>query len=1253
MGEKRVKGKAIPKHETEADWLQSAYIPEQGEIVVYDADATHTKARQKIGDGIKTVKDLPFSGVDLEEAQDLIVPRMRLTDPFVDHDRTYYIKGQVNTSITPAKIEGYVPLMVRAKSLSSMSPWSYIDAEGKWIKEPDNVKLDGMLDVPKVVQQEIINKKLISFSVEGRHGSSEDSYVVKAYASEPVPEDIAITIKVQKTDIIEGWGDTTTCDAIIPKGKSESDWYYVYLGWVGSMPEWHCEVTNPVKKEYETSTEYYTTWNTVSGALLYEYITGEVKPYKTSSGNPISFSNTYNRAYVEMSKDRGVYTRYALTGAEAPPDPDPEDFAVNTTMDSIPLRNKDGFVRVPKSSHGADQPNTYGLDEESRVMSKKYIDTGLKNVLDKINDINVEGDPIGEVTGTGINWSKTEQACLPGRGLYYQIRNDKVLSDNRLIAYINECLKNTANGITASGSGNNFSKFESDRVGVISSPTTSSIKLFIPQGVTNFATPRLAFDHSEDTWYNQEYKKRVYEFDMLYTATAKNKNKFEWVWGWYPAQNPSKDLPTDAIRLFIYDTGDTNTSLLGFGVGATPNNNFKAFKLGDFINIRFEITATHFVMFINGIKAFDVEKQGLDVESALLWFNFRSPGYIYDVKAIFRNIVAIPTSSSTIGGGLYDGNIAERDYTGSISVPSPTLPWHSVNLDFLNNYNPHKLTVGPFDDDSETGGYINIGYQELANYARLDDPIVINSNSQKFLISTDWIQELQLTVGSKISIYVSIPQRLVECDITLIEDSGNETQKYVYTNIPDYANGENVACYLLFNDSEALIPVTRINAGTLTGGYENLIGAGHSIMFGRWQENYGHASMLVGEKNKNYARVSSMFGTNHLNNGAFSFLSGEHNKNKGKWNFLAGYDLTSSGNCQAIFGQHNAPEENAVLMVGAGSTGNLKNAFTVYKDGTAKLGDKMVATEDKLDEQLSSLVTPSTITELTEQLKTTCYMMAYEPDVSALECDYHTIHITKPLPKKAIIPAALNGQQITGFEPHYNTSGETSDIISSDTEELHLPPTLTWLWNGTISIDYSNGDTNHFPALKKVYFHSSFSQPVGYGSKWPEGLEVYFDDFKEYCECSFEDAGYVCPISESSKIFINGVSAQNLDIPEGTRYIGGGVFSIGAASKMLKKIVHIPSSVTSIDRYAFSGANNEFIFSEGLTHIGENAFTGNEAIQKIVLPSSIENIEYNAFGDCSQLTEIHVPWPKEKIEGPWGAENATIYYNSKEPLQWK
>lgn len=62
MGEeKRLKGKAIPKHETEANWLLSNYIPGQGEIVVYDIDENHNIARTKTGDGIHKVSELPFT----------------------------------------------------------------------------------------------------------------------------------------------------------------------------------------------------------------------------------------------------------------------------------------------------------------------------------------------------------------------------------------------------------------------------------------------------------------------------------------------------------------------------------------------------------------------------------------------------------------------------------------------------------------------------------------------------------------------------------------------------------------------------------------------------------------------------------------------------------------------------------------------------------------------------------------------------------------------------------------------------------------------------------------------------------------------------------------------------------------------------------------------------------------------------------------------------------------------------------------
>jgi hypothetical protein len=62
MGEeiKRLKGKISFKHETEADWAMSNYIPQNGELVLYDPDEKHEGTRLKRGDGVTTVSALPF-----------------------------------------------------------------------------------------------------------------------------------------------------------------------------------------------------------------------------------------------------------------------------------------------------------------------------------------------------------------------------------------------------------------------------------------------------------------------------------------------------------------------------------------------------------------------------------------------------------------------------------------------------------------------------------------------------------------------------------------------------------------------------------------------------------------------------------------------------------------------------------------------------------------------------------------------------------------------------------------------------------------------------------------------------------------------------------------------------------------------------------------------------------------------------------------------------------------------------------------
>ena len=59
-GEIRRKAKVVHKHETAANWTLSSYVPEIGEIVFYDPDNEFEYTRQKNGDGIHTVSELPF-----------------------------------------------------------------------------------------------------------------------------------------------------------------------------------------------------------------------------------------------------------------------------------------------------------------------------------------------------------------------------------------------------------------------------------------------------------------------------------------------------------------------------------------------------------------------------------------------------------------------------------------------------------------------------------------------------------------------------------------------------------------------------------------------------------------------------------------------------------------------------------------------------------------------------------------------------------------------------------------------------------------------------------------------------------------------------------------------------------------------------------------------------------------------------------------------------------------------------------------
>ena len=62
MAEKTLNTRIVQKHDTQENWEKALnFIPKAGEIIVYDVDDNYSYARMKIGDGVTTVGNLPFT----------------------------------------------------------------------------------------------------------------------------------------------------------------------------------------------------------------------------------------------------------------------------------------------------------------------------------------------------------------------------------------------------------------------------------------------------------------------------------------------------------------------------------------------------------------------------------------------------------------------------------------------------------------------------------------------------------------------------------------------------------------------------------------------------------------------------------------------------------------------------------------------------------------------------------------------------------------------------------------------------------------------------------------------------------------------------------------------------------------------------------------------------------------------------------------------------------------------------------------
>lgn len=150
-----------------------------------------------------------------------------------------------------------------------------------------------------------------------------------------------------------------------------------------------------------------------------------------------------------------------------------------------------------------------------------------------------------------------------------------------------------------------------------------------------------------------------------------------------------------------------------------------------------------------------------------------------------------------------------------------------------------------------------------------------------------------------------------------------------------------------------------------------------------------------------------------------------------------------------------------------------------------------------------------------------------------------------------------------------------------------------------------------------------------------------------------EFAGEQVRIHEDA--FKNCTSLKTVRTYDGTRYHFSGISGIHQTEapdmvRVIQKQVLGNFCISGTMLLKYLGEESRVVVPEGITRIAEEAFAGNEAIDRVLLPESVRTIGAEAFRDCLLLQTIRLPEGLEEI-GPGAFENCVKLIRIHLPAQ--